>query len=77
MMYKSFNEKEYERWHDDDKCQEDYECYKDIIINVKRKIMEWLEDVEEARFFVEEANKNIIDLEETGENMDPEKHKEA
>ena len=39
--------------------------------------MEWLEDVEEARFFVEEANKNIIDLEETGENMDPEKHKEA
>ena len=78
MMYKSFGPEEYERWHDDDKCIEDYEKYKDIIQNVKRVIMEWMEDVEEARYFVEEAMKNDIDVEidETGEAMDPEKHKE-
>ena len=40
--------------------------------------MEWLEDVEEARYFVEEAMENNvdIDIEETGENMDPEKHQD-
>ena len=78
MMYKSFGPEEYERWHDDDKCIEDYEKYKDIIQNVKRVIMEWMEDVEEARYFVEEAMKNDIDvdIDETGEAMDPEKHKE-
>ena len=32
--------------------------------------------LEEARFFVEEANKNGLDLEETGEDIDAEKHKE-
>ena len=35
-----------------------------------------MEDVEEARYFVEEATKNDIDVEETGEAMDAEKHKE-
>ena len=34
MMYKSFGPEEYERWHDDDNCIEDYEKYKDIIQNV-------------------------------------------
>ena len=34
--------------------------------------MEWLEDVEEARYYVEEVMKNEISLEETGENLDPE-----
>ena len=50
--------------------------YADIIKNVKKKVMEWMEDVEEARYFVEEATKNDIDVEETGEAMDAEKHKE-
>ena len=78
IMYKSFGPEEYERWHDDDKCIEDYEKYKDIIQNVKRVIMEWMEDVEEARYFVEEAMKNDIDvdIDKTGQAMDPEKHKE-
>ena len=77
MMYKSFDQEDYERWHDDDKCQEDYEVYKEIIKNVKERVMEWMEDVEEARYFVEEAMKNGIGMEETGENLDPEKNKEG
>ena len=31
-----------------------------------------MEDVEEARYFVEEVMKDGIDLEEVGEDMDPE-----
>ena len=77
MMYKSFDQEDYERWHDDENCQEDYEKYKEIIKNVKERVMEWMEDVEEARYFVEEAMKNDIDIEETGENLDPEKHKDG
>ena len=38
--------------------------------------MEWMEDVEEARYFVEETMKNDLDVEETGEEIDPEKEKE-
>ena len=76
-MYKSFDQEDHERWHDDENCQEDYEKYKEIIKNVKERVMEWMEDVEEARYFVEEAMKNDIDIEETGENLDPEKHKDG
>ena len=76
MMYKSFDPEDYERWHDDDNCIEDYEKFKDGIMNVKKEVMEWMEDVEEARYFVEEAMKHDVDVEETGEIMDPEKHKE-
>ena len=76
MMYKSFGPDDYERWHDDEKCQEDYEKYKDIIKKVKEKVMEWMEDVEEARYFVEEVMKNEVDIEEIGEHMDAEKHLE-
>ena len=76
MMYKSFGPEEYERWHDDEKCIEDYEKYSDSIKNVKKVVMEWIEDVEEARYFVEEAMKHDVDVEETGETLDPEKHKE-
>ena len=43
---------------------------------VKGKVMEWIEDVEEARYFVEEVMKNEVNLEETGENMDPEMHQD-
>ena len=35
-----------------------------------------MEDVEEARYFVEEVMKNNVDVEETGENMDPEMHQD-
>merc|ERR1712105_158465 len=76
MMYKHFSLEEYESWHDDQKCIEDYEKYKEEIKKVKAKVMEWMEDVEEARYFVEEVMKNNVDIEETGENMDPEMHQE-
>ena len=62
MMYKSFSSEDYERWHDDEKCQEDYEKHKDVIRKVKGKVMEWMEDVEEARYFVEEAMQNNGDF---------------
>ena len=35
-----------------------------------------MEDVEEARYFVEETMKNSVDVEETGEEIDPEKEKD-
>ena len=76
MMYRHFGLKEYERWQDDQNCIEDYEKYKENMKKVKGKVMEWIEDVEEARYFVEEVMKNEVNLEETGENMDPEMHQD-
>ena len=76
MMYKSFGPEDYERWHDDEKCQEDYQKYKDDIKKVKAQVMEWMEDVEEARYFVEEVMKNEVNIEETGEILDSEMHQE-
>ena len=76
MMYRSFDKKDYERWHNDDKCLEDYEKFKDDIRKVKSQIMEWMEDVEEARYYVEETMRNNLEVEETGEEIDPEKEKE-
>ena len=46
MMYKSFGPEEYERWHDEEKCIQDYERYKNIMKEFKSKVMEWMEDVE-------------------------------
>ena len=43
--------------------------------NVKKQVMEWIEDVEEARYFVEEIMKNAVDVEDIGENLDPELQK--
>ena len=77
MMYKSFGPEEYERWHVAENCLEDYEKYKDGIKKVKKQVMEWIEDVEEARYYVEEVMKNEINLEETGMNLDPEKQQEG
>ena len=72
MMYKSFGKEEFDRWHDDEKCKEDYEKYKDSIRKVKGQVMEWMEDVEEARYFVQEVMNNEVDVAETGVNVDPE-----
>ena len=54
----------------------DYDKYKENIRKVKSQLMEWMEDVEEARYFVEEVMKNMIDLEEISKNLDAEKAKE-
>ena len=76
MMYRHFGPDDYERWQDDEKCIEDYEKFKEGIKKVKAKVMEWMEDVEEARYFVEEVMKNEVDIEEIGEKLDPEMHHE-
>ena len=76
MMYRHFDQEDYERWQDDENCTKDYEKYKENIKKVKAKVMEWMEDVEEARYFVEEVMKNEVDLDEIGEKLDPEMHQE-
>ena len=76
MMYKSFDTEMYERWHDDENCLRDYQEFKELITNVKKVVMEWLEDVEEARYFVEEVMKDEESHEEAAEEMDVENLKE-
>ena len=76
MMYKSFDAELYERWHDDENALKDYEKYKNVITDVKRVVMEWLEDVEEARYFVEEVMSEESKLDEVAQDMDPENLKE-
>ena len=66
-MYRSFDKKDYERWHDEENCREDYEKFKEDMKKVKSQIMEWMEDVEEARYYVEETMKNDLNVAETGE----------
>ena len=47
------------------------------IQKVKKKIMEWLEEVEEARSNVEETLKNRENTEEAGIEMDAENEQEV
>ena len=49
--------------------------HEDDINIVKKQVMEYLEDVQEARFFVEEANKEL-NLEETAALVDPQNEQE-
>ena len=76
MMYRHFGQEDYDRWQDDDMCIQDYEKHKENIKSVKSKVMEWMEDVEEARYFVEEVMKNEVDIDEIGEKMDPQVHQD-
>ena len=39
--------------------------------------MEWLEDVEEGRYYVEECMKNQVDTEEIGQILDSEKEQDV
>ena len=43
---------------------------------VKRQVMEWLEDVAEGRYYVEECKKNQVDTEEIGNILDAEKEQD-
>merc|ERR1711989_45581 len=45
-----------------------------VITEVKKQVMEYLEDVEQARHFVEEANK--LELEETAAELNPDAEQE-
>ena len=60
MLYKSFDKKMYKRWCDSENaCIDDYEKYKNDIKHVKSHMMEWMEQVEEARDMV--ANEQNLD----------------
>ena len=58
MLYTSYDEKTYDDWHDDELCIKAYlEKEEEIRVN-KKQVIEWLEDVEESRHYVEEVLKN-------------------
>ena len=76
MLYTCFDEKMYNDWHDDDKCMQAYLEKEEEIRAVKNQVMEWLEDVEEGRYFVEETMKNQIETGEIGEVLDVENEKD-
>ena len=77
MLYTSYDEKTYNEWHDDDKCIKAYlEAHEDIQ-KVKSYVMEWLENVEEGRYYVEEVLKNETNTKETGEILDAEKEQDV
>ena len=77
MLYTSFDEKTYNDWHDDEKCIEAYLKAAEDIKCVKNQIMEWLEDVEEGRYYVEECLKNQVDTSEVGDNLDAETERDV
>ena len=69
MMYVPFRD-ENEFMYKDDKDIERIYCENfENIKKVKGKIMEYLEDVQEARYYVEEAKKNL-EIEDVGINLD-------
>ena len=72
MLHTCFDEQMYNDWHDDEKCTKAYLDKQEEIRAVKTQIMEWLEDVEEGRYFVEETMKNQIETGEIGEALDAE-----
>ena len=43
---------------------------------IKQQVMEWLEDVEEARHYVEEVLKNEVNTEDIGDELDAEKEQQ-
>ena len=76
MLYTSFDEKDYDNWHDDDQCIKAF-LEKEEEINLrKQQVMEWLEDVEEGRHYVEEVLKNEINTEEIGDELDAAKEQD-
>ena len=78
MLYCSFDRDRFSRW-----CESDETITKDYLENresmniVKSKVMEWLENVEEARMHVEESLKDQVDLSEVGEEIDAEEIQEG
>ena len=76
MLYTSFDEKDYDNWHDDDQCIKAF-LEKEEEINLrKQQVMECLEDVEEGRHYVEEVLKNEMDTKDIGDELDAEKEQD-
>ena len=76
MLYTSFDEKTYDDWHDDELCIKAYLEKEEEIKANKRQVMEWLEDVEDGRHYVEEVLKNEINAEDIGDELDAEKEQD-
>ena len=77
LLYHTFGKKQYEIWTGSEiTCIEDYLKERENIKKVKQQVMEWLEDVEEARNYVEETLRTKADNDEAGIDMDAEKEQE-
>lgn len=73
MLYKSFNRATYDGWCSDSKvCTDDYMKQSESIQKVKGQIMEWIENVEVARLYVEEVLGSEVDTTKVGTEMDAE-----
>ena len=70
MLYTCFDETINNDWHNDEKCIQAYLDKEREIHAVKKQLMEWLEDVEEGRHYVEETLKNQVETEEVGDALD-------
>ena len=75
MMYIPFRDENEFKYKDDKEIEIIYNNNFERIKKVKGKIMEFLEDVQEARYYVEEANKKL-DLEQIGKDLDAAKEQE-
>ena len=73
MFYTIFDEETYNLWHDDEECINAYMSKRKEIEARKRILMEWLDPVEEARYFVEEVMKDQLNLEIVETTLDAEK----
>ena len=77
MLYQSFNKERYMGWcKDDNVCIEEYLKHEESIQKVKGQVMEWIQNVEEARMHVEEVLNNEMDTEEAGVAMDAEQEQD-
>ena len=76
MFYTCFDEKTYDEWHTDELCIEAYLKKEAEIKAVKNQVMEWIDDVEEARICVAEALKNDEKLDEVEATLDAEHRKD-
>ena len=55
MLYQSFNKERYMGWcNNSEGCMEDYLKHEESIQKVKGQVMEWIQNVEEARMHIEE-----------------------
>ena len=72
MFYTYFDEVTYDKWHNDDICTEAYLKKESEIKAVKKQVMEWIDDIDEARYCVAEALKNDDEVKEVETVLDPE-----
>ena len=75
LMYVPFRDESEFLYNNDEEIEKIFHANEDRIKSIKGKVMEHLEDVEEARYYVEEAQKKL-DLEEIGKKLDAAKEQD-